>query len=267
MAQQDDRSIERTSDEAERLLDELERAPSPPAQTASAFPVHPSARNGAATPSPGPSGAPILWIVLGSLAFGAIVSALAISLVVKTPEQSQPKGVTSTASPAPTDTPAVDSSSKRSSAEPSPEPAPAPSPRTIIEKRLDTDSPANSSSSAGTWGPAESYKFGRLPGGDYPDSCAFSQTDSQGETIISRSRLDYWACRDEGGNAADGFSVVWADGKRTKYTFNPGGVGSIVGTDGLRYPIKWSNESQNGSRVIVISHKDGSISWIPGQVN
>lgn len=268
MAQQDDHSFEHTSDEAERLLDELERTPRAPTQTTAAISGRPSsASKGSGSPSSGPSAALILWIVLGSLAFGALLTALAISLVVQTSERSQPKNVSVAGAPGPSKPSEADSPSERRSAEPSPEPTPDPPSRPIIEKRLDTDPPAEPSSPAGAWGPASAYKFGRLPDSTYPDSCAFSQTDSQGETIISRSRLDYWACRDEGGNADDGFSVVWADGKRTKYTFHSGGVGSIVGTDGLRYPIKWNNESQNGNKVIVISHKDGSISWIPGQVN
>jgi hypothetical protein len=267
MAQQDDHSIEHTSDEAERLLDELERAPHPPIQAATAIPSRPSASNGAGSPSPAASGASIFWIVLGSLAVGAVATALVITLVVRTLERAQPQGDQPATATAPTGTAGAGSTRLRPSPDPSPEPANDSASTADIEKRARTEPRTSSSSSSGEgWGPAESYKFGRVPGGEYPDSCAFSQTDSQGETIISRSRLDYWACRGEGGNAADGFSVIWADGKRTRYIFHPGGVGSMVGTDGLRYPINWSNEIRNESKVIVISHENGSISWILGQV-
>jgi hypothetical protein len=127
--------------------------------------------------------------------------------------------------------------------------------------------PSAVSSATGAWGPASAYKFGRLPDSTYPDSCAFSQTDAAGQTVISRGDVDYWACRDEGGNPSDGFTVVWADGKQTKYTFGPGGEGSIIGTNGIASPIRWRNDNRNGSKVIIISHETGSTSWIPGHVN
>jgi len=119
----------------------------------------------------------------------------------------------------------------------------------------------------GEWGCADSYKFGRIPDNEYPQSCAFSRTDKNGLTIVSRSTLDFWACRDEGGDPYNGYSVSWVDGKRTKYTFNPGGNGLMVGTDGRGYPMRWTNSSHQGSDIIVINHESGAESWIPGSVN
>jgi hypothetical protein len=111
------------------------------------------------------------------------------------------------------------------------------------------------------------YSFVSTADNTFPNSCAFSQTDSAGQIIISRTQMDYWACRDEGGNSTDGFTVTWVDGKRTKYTFGPDGIGSIVGTNGSVYPIKWRNDIKNGDKVIITSHEDGATSWIPGHVN
>lgn len=119
----------------------------------------------------------------------------------------------------------------------------------------------------GEWGCTDSYKFGRIPDREYPQSCAFSRTDPRGMTIVSRSSLEFWACRDDGGDPYDGYSVSWSDGKRTKYTFGPGGSGLIVGTDGQGYPMRWTNSSHEGSDIIVINHEDGAKTWIPGSVN
>ena len=116
------------------------------------------------------------------------------------------------------------------------------------------------------WGGAAEYKFGQLPGGDYPNSCAFSQTDSNAKVITDRTSMEYWACRDVGGDPSSGYTVVWADGKRTVYTFGSNGQGTIVGTNGSSYPITWSNDTHNGTNIIVVEHQDGARSWIPGKV-
>jgi len=119
----------------------------------------------------------------------------------------------------------------------------------------------------GEWGCANDYKFGRIPDREYPNSCAFSLTDSRGLRILSKSRVEFWACRDEGGDASSGYKVAWSDGKSTKYTFGPGGQGVIVGLDGRSYPITWRNATHSRSNIIVINHEDGAESWIPGSVN
>lgn len=121
-------------------------------------------------------------------------------------------------------------------------------------------------SGGSAWGDASDYKFGTLPGGSYPNSCAFSSTDAQGRTILDKSRVDYWACRDVGGNPETGYSVVWADGKQTNYTFGRDGDGTVVGTNGSSYPMRWRNDSHRGSDIIVINHEDGATTWIPGRV-
>jgi hypothetical protein len=121
---------------------------------------------------------------------------------------------------------------------------------------------------SGAWGSEADYKFGRLPGGEYPDSCAFSETTADGIQKTNSSAMEYWACRDEGGNGSDGYRVVWADGKSTRYTFMPNGSGMIIGTNGRRYPmVNWYNDTRNGDKVIVINHEDGSTTWIPGHVD
>jgi hypothetical protein len=122
-------------------------------------------------------------------------------------------------------------------------------------------------SNCGEWGCTNDYKFGRIPDREYPNSCAFSQTDPRGTRIISRSSVEFWACRDDGGDASSGYKVSWSDGKSTTYTFGPGGQGLIVGTDGRNYPISWRNGSHNGNSVIIINHEDGAETWIPGSVN
>ncbi|MEI8252025.1 MAG: hypothetical protein WCF98_12720 [Synechococcus sp. ELA057] len=125
---------------------------------------------------------------------------------------------------------------------------------------------SSSSTSGGAWGDASTYKFGRLPGGDYPNSCAFSQTDSDGKIATDKTSMEYWACRDVGGDPDRGYSVVWADGKQTTYTFAKGGTGNVVGTNGSTYPMRWQNDTHLGSDIIVINHQDGAQSWIPGHI-
>jgi hypothetical protein len=266
MAKPDDHSIERTREEADRLLGELDRQPtSPGGGTASSLPAPGS-------PAPAPPAAsqrsvPMSWLVLGSLVFGAVVSALTMALVFRQPERPQAPSATT---PPVADSPPVLKSESTPLDAPRVAPPPPPPPlpqRDVPSKAQHPEFQASSPPATGAWGPASAYKFGRLPDSTYPDSCAFSQTDSAGQTIISRSDVDYWACRDEGGNPRDGFSVVWVDGKRTTYTFGSGGAGSVVGTNAQTYPISWRNDSRNGTNVIIISHSDGATSWIPGRVN
>jgi hypothetical protein len=122
-------------------------------------------------------------------------------------------------------------------------------------------------SECGEWGCASDYKFGRIPDREYPNSCAFSLTDSGGLRILSKSRIEFWACRDEGGDASNGYKIAWSDGKSTRYTFGPGGQGLIVGLDERSYPITWRNSTHNRTNIIIINHEDGAESWIPGSVN
>lgn len=126
--------------------------------------------------------------------------------------------------------------------------------------------PTPEPSAGAAWGSASEYKFGRLPGGDYPNSCAFSQTDGEGKIATDKTSVEYWACRDLGGDPERGYSVVWADGKQTTYTFAQGGSGTVVGTNGNSYPMRWQNDSHMGSDIIVINHQDGAQSWIPGHI-
>lgn len=262
MAQPEDHSIERTRDEADRLLDELDRTPTS-SGAGTAFPSPVSGTPEKPSPQLGHPSVPMSWLVLGSLVFGALVSALVMALVLRQPERSQANNSTSPPSAGPAPVLKTESSPSASST------ASAPPQRDVPTKAQNPEfqSPSPSPPATGAWGPASAYKFARIPDSTYPDSCAFSQTDSAGQTITSRSDVDYWACRDEGGNPTDGFSVVWADGKRTTYTFGSGGVGSIVGTNGQTYTINWRNDSRNGTNVIIISHSDGATSWIPGRVN
>ncbi|MEB3275705.1 MAG: hypothetical protein VKM92_01950 [Cyanobacteriota bacterium] len=124
------------------------------------------------------------------------------------------------------------------------------------------------SASGNLWGAEGEYKFGQLPNSNYPHSCAFSVTDARGEqTLANKTTLEYWACRDEGGDPNTGYTVTWGDGKRTTYTFASDGNGTVVGTNGQPSPMRWRNSSHNGESIIVISHQDGAMSWIPGNVD
>ncbi len=138
-------------------------------------------------------------------------------------------------------------------------PAPPPPP-TPPKEQVEQSAPSNA------WGTAAEYKFGQLPGGAYPHSCAFTVTDASGRTTVDKSNLEFWACRDVGGDPDTGYRVVWADGKETTYTFNAGGNGMVVGTNGSTYPMRWSNDSHRGSDIVVIRHQDGAITWIPGNI-
>lgn len=143
--------------------------------------------------------------------------------------------------------------------------APAPEPESPL--RGTTSIPTPASTNSGAWGDASAYKFGQLPGSEYPNSCAFTETTPAGTQKTGNSSLEYWACRDEGGNATDGYLVTWADGKKTRYTFGTGGSGMIIGTNGQQYPmLNWRNDTHNGQKIIVINHEDGATTWIPGHV-
>ena len=203
-------------------------------------------------PAPsGPSAVTALLIALVSLLSGAVLLALGWLLFSSRP-------------PAPSaGAPALPEKSS-SPAPPNPAPSPSPTPK------APSPSPPAASSA---WGDASEYKFGQLPGGDYPNSCAFSVTDAKGRTTTDKSQVEYWACRDVGGDPETGYRVVWADGKETNYTFRrdaegqSGGEGQVVGTNGSTYPMRWRNDTHQGEPIVVINHQDGAITWIPGQIN
>ncbi|MFM7361158.1 MAG: hypothetical protein ACKO6F_08530 [Cyanobium sp.] len=163
--------------------------------------------------------------------------------------------------------PAEVAKSLSSGTEKAADPAPASAPEPEGPSRGTTSIPTPASTGSGVWGDSSAYKFGQLPGGEYPNSCAFTETTAAGTQKTGNSSVEYWACRDEGGNASDGYQVVWADGKRTRYTFGEGGAGVIIGTNGRQYPMQnWRNDTHNGDRIIVINHEDGATTWIPGHV-
>jgi hypothetical protein len=260
---QDDDTIKSTGNEAERLLDELQRPAQTPNQPPRPTPTDPNrGQTQEQTPDKEKKTpkAATPWILAGLLAV-ALLFVMYTKLDLK---RAGPSPVQKTTA----DTPPTDkTTSDLTTQQPSQIPAQEPPPRPVIVKTQRPDFEPPVDPPKGQWGPANSYKFGRVPDNTFPNSCAFSQTDSAGQMIISRTQMDYWACRDEGGNTTDGFSVTWVDGKRTKYTFGPDGIGSIVGTNGSVYPIKWRNDIKNGDKVIITSHEDGATSWIPGHVN
>ncbi len=209
----------------------------------------PPAQAPAPVSAPAPSGpAPVtaLLIALVSMLTGAVLLGLGWMLLSNRP---QPTSAVAPPS-APSAPPAAPAAST---------PAPPPTP-----KAPTTVTPAPVSSA---WGGASDYKFGQLPGGAYPNSCAFSVTDDNGRTTTDKSQVEYWACRDVGGNPETGYRVVWADGKETNYTFQSGGAGQVVGTNGSTYPMSWRNDTHRGDPIVVINHQDGAITWIPGQIN
>lgn len=191
-----------------------------------------------------------LLIVLVALLVGGVLAGLGWLLLLNRPSFSPISGGSSAppppAKPAPT-----------SPAATAPSPPQPPTDPTVA-------APAETPS--GAWGNSTDYKFGRLPGGDYPNSCAFSRTDEAGQKTIDKSQVEYWACRDIGGDAERGYNVAWADGKQTTYTFSNDGSGAVVGTNGSSYPMSWRNDNHHGSDIIVISHQDGATTWIPGHV-
>lgn len=200
-------------------------------------------------PAPsGPSAVTALLIALVSMLTGAVLLGLGWMLFSSRPQPNSavaPASAPSGQAPAP--------------AARAPLPPPPPTP-----KQPTTITPAAASSA---WGDASEYKFGQLPGGDYPNSCAFSVTDANGRTTTDKSQVEYWACRDVGGDPETGYRVVWADGKETNYTFQSGGDGQVVGTNGSTYPMRWRNDTHQGEPIVVINHQDGAITWIPGQIN
>lgn len=149
---------------------------------------------------------------------------------------------------------------------PTPQPKPAPNLPSPPQPSPPDPQPAQSPDSPyKRWD--GSYKFDRVPDSEYPDSCAFSRTDSAGQQTLDKSQLDFWACRDVGGDADSGYSVVWSDGKQTTYKFHEGGDGEVIGTNGASYPLQWRNDVYQDTQVIVITHQDGAMSLIPGHVN
>lgn len=161
---------------------------------------------------------------------------------------------------------AQSNSPQSSQPSPTPQPKPAPNPPSSSQPRPPDPQPAPSPDSPyKRWD--GSYKFDRVPDGEYPDSCAFSRTDSAGQQTLDKSQLDFWACRYVGGESNTGFSVAWADGKQTTYKYYNDGSGEVVGTNGSSYPMQWRNDAFQGSQVTVITHQDGATTFIPGHVN
>jgi hypothetical protein len=197
----------------------------------------------------GPSAVTALLIALVSLLSGAVLLALGWLLFSGRPPSSQVPAGQPPGAPAST------------AAVPAAAPPPVPP-----EKGASTTPAAPAPSAPGAWGRSSEYKFGQIPGGDYPNSCAFSVTDANGRTTTDKSQIEYWACRDVGGNPESGYRVVWADGKETTYTFAADGSGTVVGTNGNSYPMRWRNDSHQGSDIVMIDHQDGAISWIPGHI-
>jgi hypothetical protein len=260
MIQENEHIIEQTRDEAARLLDELEKAQEESVERTLSSPSSDLEHTWISTNSVRGSFS-IPWLIVGSFGFIAIVSVLAVIIVLNATDHLWTKEATISNSEADTGGRSTESRMRLM-----PQAAMTASPKAIRDDQQ-LDSKTELSTTSGTWEPTSKYKFGRLPDSTYPDSCAFSQTDLAGQAIISRSNVDYWACKDEGGNSTDGFSVLWADGKRSKYLFGPGGTGTVVGTNRQTYPMRWRNEIKNGTEVIVISHESGATSWIPGHVN
>lgn len=260
MEKADNDSIETTIEEAERLLLELEHSQTNQPQPTPSLPVSPGTQI-AAPSRPFKPGLPTPWIVLGSLVTGALFVGVFLTPYLNPPQPSGTKNVL----PAPS-RPDIDPMPSSPPQPPSYRPVPPSRQTPVIPKGQHEGFQPPRPTPQGAWGPASAYKFGQLPSGSYPDSCAFSQTDPEGKTITSRSTMEYWACRDDGGNPADGYPVTWADGKTTKYVFGPSGSGSVVATNGNAYPVEWRNDFKNGTNVIVVSHQDGATSWIPGHV-
>lgn len=117
------------------------------------------------------------------------------------------------------------------------------------------------------WADAASYKHGILPSREFPQTCAFSRSDAQGASVTELGRMEFWACRDQGGDPARGVVIRWSDGQETTYRFTPEGGGSITGTEGETYPIRWRNRDYQGHPIIVIEHRDRGESWIPGRLD
>ncbi|MFM7312123.1 MAG: hypothetical protein ACKO0M_02985 [Cyanobium sp.] len=199
--------------------------------------------------APGPSAVTALLIALVSLLAGAVLLGLGWLVLTSRPQLVSGSTSASGSGSTPAQTPAATPSAPASPAPP---------------KGATTITPASPSEA---WGGPGDYKFGRVPDGEYPNSCAFSVTDANGRTTTDKSQIEYWACRDVGGNPDSGYKVVWSDGKETTYTFQSGGDGMVVGTNGTTYPMTWRNDNHRGQQIIVISHQDGATTWIPGNVD
>jgi hypothetical protein len=261
MAKEDEKTIKQTLSEAERLLSELDKVGTNrpksdlPSQNWSREESSKASREFKITEGPG------LWIAVASLISGVAISALVFSAMRQSPINS--------AVPMEPDT--TEASQQRSNTEPTSKSANAEEsqsePKPTVDKQQQPDFKPQAPPPRGAWGSSSEYKFGQIPGGDYPDSCAFSRTDAAGRTTTDKSAVEYWACRDNGGNGSDGFTVSWSDGKTTRYMFGPDGDGSVVGTNGTTYPMTWRNDTHDGTKIIVISHQDGATTWIPGNVN
>lgn len=261
MTQEDEKNIKQTLSEAERLLNELDKIENDRSKTTFPPPTWKIETRTKASREFKITEGPALWIAVGSLISGVAISALVFSTM-----RQAPSGSSNSIEPATTKAseqrPYTEQPSSSVSAE-----GGQSEPRPVIDKQQQSDFKPQAPPPRGAWGSSSEYKFGQLPGGEYPDSCAFSRTDSAGRTTTNKSEVEYWACRDHGGNASDGFTVTWSDGKTTRYMFGPEGEGSVVGTNGSTYPITWRNDTHDGSKIIVISHQDGAVTWIPGNVN
>ncbi|MFM7086900.1 MAG: hypothetical protein ACKOXO_07925 [Cyanobium sp.] len=228
---------------------------------ASAWPPYAPSTPSAPAPAANGGGQVLTAVLVAvvSLLAGAVLVGLAGLVMLNRPpatSSSGPSGSTGTAptgSAAPAQTPS-----------PPPPAAPSPPPPAATPKAPVTITPSQGSATA--WGGSDAYKFGTVPGNDYPNSCAFSVTDANGGSTIDKSKIEYWACRDVGGNPETGYAVVWADGKQTNYTFSRDGNGTVVGTNGTSFPMRWRNDTHQGSNIIVINHEDGATTWIPGHV-
>ena len=261
MTKEDEKTIKQTLSEAERLLNELDNLRSdrpkenfPPLNRTIETKTKAS-REFKITEGPG------MWIAVGSLFSGVAISALVFSVMRQSPINSAVpmEPVTTKASQLRSNTEPTSKSAKPEEGQSEPKPA--------VDKQQQSNYKPQAPPPRGAWGSSSEYKFGQIPGGDYPDSCAFSRTDSAGRTTTDKSAVEYWACRDNGGNDSDGYTVSWSDGKTTRYMFGPEGDGSVVGTNGTTYPMTWRNDTHDGTKIIVISHQDGATTWIPGNVN
>jgi hypothetical protein len=261
MTKEDERATSETLRDAEQLLNELDKVGTDRPETN--YPIQ--NRNVEARLKPNRKLKILerrgLWIAAGSLFSGVVISALVFSVMRQIPtsnvEHIEPAKTNLSEQKPKTVSASRPANSEGGQTEPKP----------VVDKQQQPDFKPQAPPPRGAWGSSSEYKFGQLPGGDYPDSCAFSRTDSAGRTITDKTDVEFWACRDNGGNASDGFTVAWSDGKSTRYMFGPDGEGSVVGTNGTTYPVTWRNDTHDGTKIIVISHQDGATTWIPGNVN
>lgn len=261
MTKEDERAIKQTLSEAERLLNELDKVGSDSPKENFPPPGWTIETRAKASRDFKIKESPILLIAVGSLISGVAISALVFSAMRQAPI-SRADRIEAARTNAPEQKAISEPTSRSANAEEE-----RSEPKPVVDKQQQPDFKPQAPPARGAWGSSADYKFGQLPGGDYPDSCAFSRTDSAGRTTTDKSAVEYWACRDNGGNASDGFTVAWSDGKTTRYMFGPDGEGSVVGTNGTTYPMTWRNDTHDDIKIIVISHQDGATTWIPGNVN